>query len=366
MANYKRILAVSLAATMLMGSSAVVFAADQEASSSGEGETQFVSESDVFDVIFPTVAENETTFDYLLDPDGLIAETKGDRYTGKVFDDGKTVYFLRSAKVDGTVDGMAGTKNCDYTDKSDEIKVVNKSTEAVDLKVSAKVTDVPSEIKMATAKTFAGTDTELYLGLVGTDGTTPTEKAISAAGVELTASIAADAAAYETKWDASANGGKGAYVKSLTTAAQAADYAGFKSYSFQLTGVCNTAEGTDWSGLTDKAPKVDLTWSVKDFTVTGPQFSVDSNGVISITNLTEEQNYGSIMITTGNGEEYDIEANENEWDTSAFSHETGGNLTIRLGQGWINYLNETGGTVGLTLTLTDGSTKTASATLTTP
>ena len=364
MANYKRILAVSLAATMLMGSSAVVFAADQEASSSGEGETQFVSESDVFDVIFPTVGENETTFDYLLDPDGLIAETKGDRYTGKAFDDDKTVYFLRSKQVDGTVDGSAG--KCDYTDKSDEIKVVNKSTEAVDLKVSAKVTDVPSEIKMAAAKTFAGTDTELYLGLMGTDGTTPTEKAISAAGVELTASIAADAAAYETKWDASANGGKGAYVKSLTTAAQAADYAGFKSYSFQLTGVCNTAEGTDWSGLTDKAPKVDLTWSVKDFTVTGPQLSIDANGLITITGLTSEQNYGSIEIAGADGVGYDMMLNQVTWDMDSYSEENGGNLGIQLGAAWLDYLRQAGGTADVTLTLSDNSTKTASVTLATP
>ena len=360
MANYKRLLAVGLAAAMLMGSSAVAFAADQEGSSSGEGETQFISKSDVFDVVLPTVAEDATTFDYLLDPEGLIAETEGDRYTGKVFDDDKTVYFLRSSQVDGTVKGADG--KVDYTDKSDEIKVVNKSTGAVDLKVSAKVTEVPSEITMAASNTFSGTDAELYLALLGTDGTTPTEKAISADGVELAVNIPADAAAYEVKWNATA----GAYEKQLTDAAKEADYTGFKSYSFQLTGVCNTTEGTNWSGLTDKAPKVDLTWSVKDFTVTGPQFSVDSNGVISITNLTEEQNYSSIMITTGNGEEYDIEANENEWDTSAFSHETGGNLTIRLGQGWINYLNEKGGTVTLTLTLTDSSTKTASATLVTP
>lgn len=362
MANYKRILAVSLAATMLMGSSAVVFAADKEASSSGEGETQYVSESDVFDVIFPTVAENATTFDYLLDPDGLIAETKGDRYTGKAFDDDKTVYFLRSAKVDGTVDGTAGTKNCDYTDKSDEIKVVNKSTEAVDLKVSAKVTDVPSEIKMAAAKTFAGTDTELYLGLMGTDGATPTEKAISAAGVELTASIAADAAAYETKWDASANGGKGAYVKSLTTAAQAADYAGFKSYSFQLTGVCNTAEGTDWSGLTDKAPKVDLTWSVKDFTVTGPQVTFNSNGLISITNLTAEQNFASLKIVEQDGTEWPL-GGEYTADESDWSRTEGGNLSVQLGNAWKTHL--AGQTASISVTLSDGSTKTASATFAT-
>ena len=105
MVNYKKILAAALATTMVMGSSMAVFAADQEGGASGEGETQYVEENDVFNVVFPTVAEGATTFNYLLDPNGLIAETDGDRYTGKVFDDDKSVYFLRSEQVDGTVGG---------------------------------------------------------------------------------------------------------------------------------------------------------------------------------------------------------------------------------------------------------------------
>lgn len=347
MANYKRLLAVGLAAAMLMGSSAVAFAADQEGSSSGEGETQFISKSDVFDVVLPTVAEDATTFDYLLDPEGLIAETEGDRYTGKVFDDDKTVYFLRSSQVDGTVKGADG--KVDYTDKSDEIKVVNKSTEAVDLKVSAKVTEVPSEITMAASNTFSGTDAELYLALLGTDGTTPTEKAISADGVELAVNIPADAAAYEVKWNAAA----GAYEKQLTDAAKEADYTGFKSYSFQLTGVCNTTEGTNWSGLTDKAPKVDLTWSVKDFTVTGPQITISDTGLITISNLTADKNYSGLSIENSNGGPYDINSAPVTWNEENYNPENGGTTTCQMGEVWLSTLR--GITGKAHLSLTDGT-----------
>ena len=347
MANYKRLLAVGLAAAMLMGSSAVAFAADQEGSSSGEGETQFISKSDVFDVVLPTVAEDATTFDYLLDPEGLIAETEGDRYTGKVFDDDKTVYFLRSSQVDGTVKGADG--KVDYTDKSDEIKVVNKSTEAVDLKVSAKVTEVPSEITMAASNTFSGTDAELYLALLGTDGTTPTEKAISADGVELAVNIPADAAAYEVKWNATA----GAYEKQLTDAAKEADYTGFKSYSFQLTGVCNTTEGTNWSGLTDKAPKVDLTWSVKDFTVTGPQITISDTGLITISNLTADKNYSGLSIENSNGGPYDINSAPVTWNEENYNPENGGTTTCQMGEVWLSTLR--GITGKAHLSLTDGT-----------
>lgn len=347
MANYKRLLAVGLAAAMLMGSSAVAFAADQEGSSSGEGETQFISKSDVFDVVLPTVAEDATTFDYLLDPEGLIAETEGDRYTGKVFDDDKTVYFLRSSQVDGTVKGADG--KVDYTDKSDEIKVVNKSTGAVDLKVSAKVTEVPSEITMAASNTFSGTDAELYLALLGTDGTTPTEKAISADGVELAVNIPADAAAYEVKWNATA----GAYEKQLTDAAKEADYTGFKSYSFQLTGVCNTTEGTNWSGLTDKAPKVDLTWSVKDFTVTGPQITISDTGLITISNLTADKNYSGLSIENSNGGPYDINSAPVTWNEENYNPENGGTTTCQMGEVWLSTLR--GITGKAHLSLTDGT-----------
>lgn len=351
MINYKKIIAGALAATMVMGSSAVAFAADKEATSNGEGETQYVKVNDIFDVVFPTVAENATTFDYLLDPNGLIEETSGDRYTGKVFDDDKTVYFLRSTKVDGTVAGTAGTANCDYTDKSDEIKVTNKSTEAVDLSVTAKVVDVPAEIKMAAAKTFTGTDAELYLGLIGTDGTTPTEKAITADGVNLAASIPADATAYKVSWNATTK----QYEKALTTAAQAADYTGFKSYSFQLTGVCNTADGTDWSGLTDKAPKVDLTWSVKDFTVTGPQVSLSTSGVVTMSNLTEEKNYAHSAVLTYDGNDYELDKDKNlTWGTDNWDATDGGTLIFTLNQAWLDALS--GKEASVTVKLTDNTT----------
>ncbi|MCI8376720.1 MAG: hypothetical protein HFI29_15010 [Lachnospiraceae bacterium] len=358
MVNYKKILAAALATTMVMGSSMAVFAADQEGGASGEGETQYVEENDVFNVVFPTVAEGATTFNYLLDPNGLIAETDGDRYTGKVFDDDKSVYFLRSEQVDGTVGGSAG--KCDYTDTSDAIKVTNKSTDAVELTVTATVEETEG-IKMAANSTFAGTDAELYLGLVGTDGTTPTEKGITAAGVTLTQSIPADAAAYEVKWDSTDK----KYKKALTTAAQAADYAGFKYYSFSLKGACNTATGTDWSGLTDKAPKVDLVWTVKDFTITGPQVSLDTNGLITITNLTADQNYQAVTITDGEDKTWQATDLPSDWNLDNWSSEDGGSFTIQLGEQWIQWIIDKGGSATVTLTLTDGTDASATQTFTT-
>lgn len=62
--NYKRILAVGLAASMVMGSSVVAFAA--EGTGTGSGSLDVVEKSDVFQVQLPT--DSGTMFNYILDP----------------------------------------------------------------------------------------------------------------------------------------------------------------------------------------------------------------------------------------------------------------------------------------------------------
>lgn len=362
MRHYKKVLAVSLAASMVLGSSVVALAEDKEAGASGSGELEYIAKSDVFDVVFPTVAEDATTFDYILDPDGLIAATKGDKYTGKAFDDGKTMYFLRSEQVDGTVGGSTG--KADYTDSSDEIKVVNKSTKGVELVVNAKVEAVDG-ITMKADTTFGTTDPELYLAIKGTYGTNAAETtAITAAGVEVKKTIAEDTAAYEVKWNSTDK----QYEKQLTTAAQAADYAGFKTYTFQLTGACNQVAG--WSALKDKAPKVDLVWSVKDFTVTGPQVTLSADGLITITGLTEEANVknGATDILVGYADEsdgnttlYPVAANGVAWITDGWDTTTGGVLKVQLKAG--TYSPFDGKSINVSVKLTDGNTITTNTTI---
>ena len=258
MKQYKKILAISLAGAMILGNSAMTFAADQEASAGGSGNLEYIAKKDVFDLVFPTIQEDATTFDYILDPDGLIASTKGEKYSGKAFEDGKTVYFLRSSQVDATVGGTAG--KADYTDSSDEIKVVNKSTQDIELVVNAKVEAVDG-ITMKADTTFGATDPELYLAVKGTDGTNAAETTpITTTGVEIKKTIAVDPNAYEVKWNSTDK----QYEKKLKDDTKVDTYTGFKTYTFQLTGACNQVAG--WAALKDKAPKVDLVWSVKDFT----------------------------------------------------------------------------------------------------
>lgn len=263
----KRFLALTLSAAMVVGSSLTVFAADQKGADEGTGEVQYVEKSDVFAVVLPTDAG--TTFDYLLDPDGLIGKTGGTRYAGKTFDDNKTVYFLHAAKVDGTVGGTSGTANCDYTDTSDVITVTNKSTQAVDLTVTAKIAAADG-VKMAASSTLTG-DENLYLAIIGKNDTAADEtKALTTEGVTLTGAIAADPNAYEVTWK------DGKYEKALRTNESETPFA-FKSYTFKLTGACK-ANDAALTALKENPPKIDLTWSVKDFTVVDADPAISSVG----------------------------------------------------------------------------------------
>ena len=251
----KQIVAMALSMSMAAGSSMMAFAADLNGADEGTGEVQYVEKSDVFNVVLPTDAGS--TFDYLLDPEGLNKKTNGDRYNGKAFEDDKTVYFLHS---DNTKYG-----NKDYTDTSDNITVTNKSTGAVALTVTAKIAAADG-VKMAADATMAD-DANLYMALVGNDGSADTTKALTTEGVELSASIAADEDAYEVKWVAGTGDEPGKYEKQFTDAAKESDYTGFKSYTFKLTGACK-ANDAALTALKENPPKVDLTWSVKDFTLT--------------------------------------------------------------------------------------------------
>lgn len=285
----KRFLALVLSFAMVAGSGLTVFAADKEGSEEASGEVQYLEKSDIFDVVLPTDAG--TTFDYLLDPEGLIKKTNGGRYSGKAFDDDKTVYFLHAAKVDGIVGGTAGTANCDYTDTSDAITVTNKSTKAVDVKVTAKISAADG-VTMATAPAMSGDGENFYMAIVGKNDTDADEtKAITTAGVELTGSIAADPNAYEVRWNTNK------YEKVLTAAAQATGYTGFKSYTFKLTGACK-ANDISLTALKENPPKITLTWSVKDFTV--PENSAPSIATRSYSVTTNTAFDIPVSLGTGN------------------------------------------------------------------
>lgn len=339
MRNYKRILAVGLAAAMVMGSSAVAFAA--EGAGSGTGSLDIVEKSDVFDVVLPL--DSGTTFNYILDPTGVIKATGAEKYSGATFADGKTVFFANAATTEGG--------SVSYSDTSDAIKAENKSTMDVTIKVSAKVAAVEG-ITMANSATFDSADTSasLYLALKD-DNASNTDKAITTDGVEVTSTIEALDDAYETKYE------DGKYVKKLKT-----DATGFKTYSFQLTGACNPKG--EWTGLTETPPAVSLVWSIEDPTAPkGPQVTLSEAGLITVTGLTADANVkdANTDITLGvDGAMYPMDGAAADWDTSAWDTNDGGTLKAQLKGDYKVYNNQE---VTVSIKLSNGKTITCSETI---
>ncbi len=242
MKKFKQLTAVALAVTMIAGSSMAVLAEEpvKEGTVTGSGEVEGTVDTDVWNVVLPTVADGDTTYNFILDPEGLIAATNAAHYQGKTFEENASLFF----------NNVAADKTKDYSSTSDAKQIVNKSSYAVDVTVTATVT--PGEgISINPDNTFAN-DTTPSIYLAVKDSNSKTEAVGTTGTTVLTATM--DAAAdgsYEIVY------ADGAYKCQLKSDVE--DTA-FDTYSFQLTGACNKA--ANWSGLKEAAPAVSVVYSV--------------------------------------------------------------------------------------------------------
>lgn len=227
----------------------------ESATTSEETETQTETEeapdssvpADVFKVILPTIPEDDTTFDYILDPQGLIELTDAKKYGGTdevAFEHNKTLYFKTSRTEDGRPV---------YDNVSNALTVTNMSSREVKITVKATIANSES-ITMSENSTFDADDTSTSIYLALTDGTNTIP--ITSDAAVLNAVINAPEDAYETVWDGEKN------VYELTDTAKQEDYDGFQKYSFWLTGACNA--NADWSNVEGQIPEVFVVWEVKN------------------------------------------------------------------------------------------------------
>ena len=126
MKNLKKFTAIALASTMTFGSSMTVFAAELDGSGDTSTSTAGVSEGTgsyeggemkypTLSVTLPTIPEG--TYDYIADPNGLIAATSNEKYTGATFTGSTGVFFL--------TDSTAKT----YTENSAVQKLSNENAQ---------------------------------------------------------------------------------------------------------------------------------------------------------------------------------------------------------------------------------------------
>lgn len=354
MKKTKKRVALALVASMVLGSSAVAFAAGETGSVSGSGTLEGHVDKEVLNFVLPTVATGSSAFSYTMDPERLIQGTDAAKYAeGTVFPDKATdtgVYFLTDTNT--------------YANTSNVYQAINKSSCNVTLTVKVKATASAGgkDIELASSESLSATDPELYLALKVGD----TPQVISSTEATVTKTIAGSEGNFNiaVKDD---NGTK-KYVYQ-----EKADASTWKAMNISMTGKVNTI-GVTGSDVT--APTVDVTWSwakaadgttadtdVVDY-VAGPQISVTSSGLITLSNLTAERNFSSVTITV-NGGTHDINVNPVEWDTSNWSQENGGVSVGQLGEAWMRWLiDETDGNITLTLNLTDGTSVRCTQTIT--
>lgn len=336
----KKILVAALAVTMIMGSSSMAFAAEQKGEGAGAGDLDVVKDSDVFSVVVPTDAG--TTFDYIVDPLGVIKETDAEKYGNKVFEDGPTVFFQNT-------DAEVSPGEYNYSGTSNKLKAINKSTKAVDLSVEATLTGT-DEVTMAEAGTVTGT-TDVLLNLQlngGAAGAAASETAAIGAGssdAEITAAIDETANAYETKYV------NGKYVKQIKDSLTDDD---FEAYEFWLTGKANAS--SDWADVTT-LPEVNVVWTVTgEGAEAGPRVTLSQSGLITVSGLTADANVanGNTDIKYGvDGNLYGADNANVTWDTTGWNKDTGGTLKIQMNHAYNVY---NGKKVNVEVKLTNGTT----------
>lgn len=345
MRKMKRGLAAALAVTMVMGSSLTVFAADNSGSTSGDGTSEGHVEKKATKVVLPTVADGDTPFAYIMDPERLISGTNGGKYDGFTFPEADTdsgVYFQ--------------TDTTKYENSSKKLKVVNQSSHDISLTVKAEVESAETDIPLAERTAVdSAQEATLYLGLV-VDTESPVAlakdtaatKTITVAGKEenFKVDVKSDKSGYEYR-ELTVD-----EYKALDGADANATVLPWESKEFQLEGsVTKDAEITD--SMT--APTVTVTWSWVDPSAT-PVVTISETGLITVSELSSENNFKSLTITDETGQAMNWNIAPVTWGTDNWNAEDGGTFTIQLGEQWMNYLNQQGGTAKVIVTLADDST----------
>ena len=243
--NLKKFAAITLAATMAFGSTMTVFAVDGE-----EGTPKGVAEGTgsyeggemkypTLSVTLPTIPAG--TYDYIADPNGLIAATSNAKYENATFTGNTGIFFETSADT--------------YTEKSAAQTVTNENAQDIDVTVKLEQKTAGNAIiKYADSATFGDTDTEnkLYLAITDGDATNPNTAALSAAGAAtVKTTVAGVPGNYEAGYDATAK--KYEYTKKAEE-----NLTDWNDCSFILTGAIN--KNATW-GDDVAFPEIKVTWS---------------------------------------------------------------------------------------------------------
>jgi len=359
MNKFSKVIALTLSATMIFGSSLTVFADDPVTSSTGAGKPEGHVDKKVTNVVLPTTVA-DTTFAYTMDPEKLIEVTSHGKYGDDVvFPSANDTYVYFN---NGTNDDNKTV----YANTSAAVTITNKSSHDINLKVSAAATasqegkDIPLVAKDAYA---SASDPSLYLGLiVGSKAAvaiaeeTPADQTVTIPGTEGNFKIAVknDKSGYEYRvlnldeWTA-LDGNSGKTEDDFNKS--------WKNTTISLEGGVTTGKSIT-SETT--APSVEVTWSWTDPTE-GPQLSMTTSGLITVSGLTSSVNLvggEELFIVDGNGGRFNLNDDpQGVWGLDGWSQTEGGTVTRQIGSAWMEGPTVKGQTVKIIANFTDGTSK---------
>lgn len=255
--NSKRFLAFVVASMMVVGSSVTAFAAAGEpVTDNGTG--TYEGDDVTFAAIasFTVPAKPQTGFNYIADPNGLIAEAAANgkaTYQNYTFDRTNThgVYFPTSA-----ADGKTT-----YTEKSAAVTITNNNASPLNVSVKIKQADGDSQanVPFTDDATFGGatpsTAKSVYIAVTnGTD-----TAAIKAGGAEVALSYALSGKI--SNYELTYNTTDSKYEYALKDGIQTTDATKWNSTSFYVTGALNENAKYEKDGSTEvKFPAITVTY----------------------------------------------------------------------------------------------------------
>ena len=191
---------------------------------------------DVTNVQLPVIGE-DSPFDFIIDPLGLIYLTDAARYGGGRVEEGATVIFRNSEG------------EYDFSHKSDVLKVVNRSNVPVKLVVTASISNPDAIALVGSKDDLSGDQPGIYMALEDEKGTETVITDDNDAVIETVLDAAPDETyAYEYNTET------GNYEYHMADGAENTE---FPSFGFGLTACCNTE--ANWNDV-DARPIISVNW----------------------------------------------------------------------------------------------------------
>lgn len=321
--NLKRFAAVTLAATMAFGSAMTVFAEGEGTPATGVAEGSGSYEGGemkypALSVTLPTIPAG--TYDYIADPNGLIAATSNEKYANATFSGTTGIFFETSADT--------------YSEKSAAQTVTNENAQDLDVTVKLEQkTAGDSIIQYAESATFEDTDmaNKLYLAVTDDAATNANVAALSANGAAV---VKTTVAGVPGNYDPGYNStdGKYEYTKKTTGLAD------WNDCSFILTGAIN--KNATW-GDNVTFPAIKVTWSYKEHkdsvldktTISGSANTIVVDEGITVTKVVLVKKDSTSETAMTSGTHYTFASGTLKVTASLLSNNVGGKLKVTLSNG---------------------------------